>query len=69
MIARACRRDVAWVGSEAAVVERYRRFRLPIHELYERLTQAPARAHAVIDNRILAQPKFLRLDGREHLGS
>ena len=61
MVDRARRRDVAWVGSEQAVVERYRRHWIPTHQLYEQLTQALARAHAVIDNRNIEQPRILRL--------
>jgi uridine kinase len=61
MVERARRRDVAWVGSEQAVEERYRRHWIPTHELYERLTDAPARAHAVVDNRDLRRPVLLRL--------
>jgi uridine kinase len=61
MVERARRRDVAWVGSEERVVERYRRHWIPTHELYERRTDAPARAHAVIDNRIPERPVVARL--------
>jgi uridine kinase len=61
MVARARRRDVAWVGSETVVEERYRRHWIPTHELYERLTEAPARADAVVDNRDLEHPRLLRL--------
>jgi hypothetical protein len=49
------------VGSEQQVVERYRRHWIPTHELYERLTDAPARAHAVIDNRNVQEPVIRRL--------
>jgi uridine kinase len=61
MVARARRRDVAWVGSETVVEQRYRRHWIPTHELYERLTDAPARADAVVDNRDLEHPRLLRL--------
>jgi thymidylate kinase len=61
MIQRALVRDAAWVGSAEAVERRYRRFRQPVHEHYERLTQAPARAHAVVDNRDLEHPRLVRL--------
>src|SRR6185437_12271535 len=37
MIERARRRDVAWVGSEDVVVERYRQRMIPAHTLFERL--------------------------------
>ncbi len=61
MVERARRRDVTWVGSERVVEERYRRHWIPTHELYERLTEAPARAHVIVDNRIPQEPKLLRL--------
>ena len=61
MVARARHRDVAWGGSEQVVEERYRQHWVPTHALYERLTDAPARAHAVVDTRDLQQPKLLRL--------
>jgi uridine kinase len=61
MVERARRRDVAWVGSEQVVEERYRRHWIPTHELYERLTEPCPRAHAVIDNRIPQEPKIQRL--------
>ena len=40
MLARARARDVAWVGSEEVVVERYRQRVIPSHLLYEALCQA-----------------------------
>ena len=61
MVARARRRDVAWGGSARVVEERYRRHWIPTHELYERLTAAPARADAIVDNRDPREPKLLRL--------
>ena len=61
MISRALVRDAAWVGPVEAVEQRYRRFRQPVYEHYERLTNAAARAHAVVDNRDLAHPRLLRL--------
>lgn len=61
MVERARQRDVAWVGSADVVEERYRRHWIPTHELYERLTDAPAHAHAVVDNRDLQRPTLLRL--------
>ncbi len=61
MVERARRRDVAWVGSGRVVEERYRRHWIPTHELYERLTWAPARAHATVDTRTPQEPKLLRL--------
>lgn len=61
MIARARRRDVAWVGSERVVEERYRRHWIPTHELYERLVEPRAHAHVVIDNRNPQAPWIHRL--------
>jgi uridine kinase len=61
MVARACDRDVAWVGSAKVVEERYRRHWIPTHELYERLVNPQAYAHALIDNRHPQTPKLLRL--------
>jgi hypothetical protein len=61
MVERARRRDVAWVGSAAVVEDRYRLHWIPTHELYERLTEPSTHAHAIIDNRILGEPKLLRL--------
>jgi uridine kinase len=61
MIRRALVRDEAVVGSVEAVERRYRRFRQPVYEHYERMTDAPARAHAVVDNRDLAHPRLVRL--------
>ncbi len=61
MVAWARRRDVAWGSSEQVVEERYRQHWVPTHALYERLTDALARAQAVIDTRNLQQPKLLQL--------
>jgi uridine kinase len=62
MVARARRRDVAWVGagSEEIIERRYRQHWIPTHELYERLADPKARADAVIDNRIVDEPRLLR---------
>jgi uridine kinase len=61
MVERARRRDVAWVGSEQVVEERYRRHWVPTHELYERLTDAASLADVVLDNRDVQRPRLLRL--------
>jgi uridine kinase len=61
MVERARRRDVAWVGTERAVEERYRRHWIPTHALYERLDRPMERAHAIIDNRDPERPAILRL--------
>jgi len=61
MVERARRRDVAWVGSDAVVEERYRRHWIPTHELYERLAAPHTHAHAVFDNRSPQEPRIRRL--------
>lgn len=61
MIERARRRDVAWVGSDQDVVERYRRHWVPTHEFYERLASPVQHAHAVIDNRDIEAPVIRKL--------
>ncbi|SEN97750.1 hypothetical protein [Paenibacillus sp. OV219] len=60
MVTRAVQRDVAWVGSTQVVEERYRRFWVPTHELYEQLTLAPSRADVIVDNRVLSEPRLER---------
>jgi len=60
-IARACQRDASWVGSTEAVERRYRQFRQPLSEYYERIANPADRAHAVVDNRDLARPHLVRL--------
>jgi uridine kinase len=61
MVARARRRDIAWVGSEEIVVDRYRRRMIPSHALYEELAGPRERANAVIDMRELSAPRVVRL--------
>lgn len=61
MVKRARRRDAVWVGSEGVVEDRYRRHRIPMHELYERLIMPQGYAHAVIDNRNPQAPIVVRL--------
>jgi uridine kinase len=64
MIARARRRDVAWIGPADAVEERYRQRWIPTHELREGLAHPVLRAGAIIDNRDFTAPRLLRLPGR-----
>jgi thymidylate kinase len=59
MVERARQRDTGWVGSAAAVEQRYRQFRQPVHELYERLASPVAQAHAILDNRNIEQPRLV----------
>ena len=61
MIARARARDVAWVGSEEVVVERYRQRVIPSHLLYETLVRPVDRADAVVDTRDVHAPRLVRL--------
>jgi uridine kinase len=49
VLARACERDVAWVGSLEAVRARYEGFWLPAHARYE-ATAPASRADLVIEN-------------------
>jgi uridine kinase len=60
MVERGVARDVAWVGPEQAVRERYRRLWIPLHELYERHTGAPGLADVVVDNTDPAHPRLER---------
>jgi uridine kinase len=60
MVERAVARDVAWVGDADVVRRRYaNRFR-PMHDMYERVTNARARATVVVDNRDPERPRLLR---------
>ena len=61
MLARARARDVAWVGSEEVVVERYRQRVIPSHLLYEALVRPVDRADAVVDTRDLNARCLVRL--------
>lgn len=61
MLERAQRRDVAWVGSEQAVLERYKHHWIPTHQLYEHDTHPRESAHAVVDNRCIENPRILTL--------
>jgi uridine kinase len=61
VLARARKRDVAWVGSEAVVDRRYRRRVLPAHALYESLVNPQAHADAVLDTTALSAPRLEQL--------
>jgi uridine kinase len=61
MVARARKRDIAWTASEQLVIERYRNLWIPTHELYERLVEPMAEAHAIVDNRDVHDPKIRKL--------
>ncbi|MCC7369635.1 MAG: uridine kinase [Chloroflexi bacterium] len=61
LVERACRRDGLWYGSREAAERRYRGFRQPGHELYERLAAPSRHAHAVVDNCNFESPRLLRV--------
>jgi len=60
LLARACARDVAWVGDADVVEQRYRDRIIPSHELYEVAVSPRDLADAVIDTRDLDVPRLLR---------
>lgn len=60
ILERAKRRDVSWIGAEEEVERRSRQLWLPAHDLYEGATQAPCRAHALVDNDNPDAPALLR---------
>jgi uridine kinase len=62
MIERAAGRDIAWVGSRDSVVERYRSFWIPIHELYEREMTPRDFADVIVDNRDPETPFVMKGD-------
>lgn len=61
MVERARKRDIAWMDSEQAVIDRYRQHWIPTHAMYERLVDPAGQAHAVIDNRVPDRPVITRL--------
>ena len=61
MIARPRARDVAWVGSEEVVVERYRQRLMPSHLLYQALVRPVDQAVAVVHTRDLHALRLVRL--------
>jgi len=60
MVARAAKRDVAWIGSEAETLRRYREFWIPTHRRYEALIGPKARCDVVIDPTDFAAPRLVR---------
>jgi uridine kinase len=61
VLARAQKRDVAWVGSEDVVDHCYRGRVLPTHALYESLVNPQRHADAVLDTTDLGAPRLERL--------
>jgi uridine kinase len=60
VLARACRRDAELFGSEAAVLQRYRRRYLPGQAIYRAEAQPRDHADIVIDNEDPSHPRVLR---------
>jgi uridine kinase len=58
VLARACERDVAWVGSVTAVRERYEQFWLPAHARYLERERPWERADVIVRNDDWAQPSL-----------
>jgi RimJ/RimL family protein N-acetyltransferase len=65
MLARARLRDVAWVGSEDVVVQRYRQRMIPTHALYQVVVRPRDRADVVVDTRDLDAPRLVQLGRAE----
>jgi uridine kinase len=65
MLSRAKARDVAWVGSEDDVVQRYRQRVIPVHAWYETEVRPRERADVVVDTRDLGAPRIEGLRGPE----
>jgi uridine kinase len=61
MLARASERDVAWVGSDEAVVRKYRELWIPTHRRYEALIGPRARCDVVVDNRAWDAPVLVEI--------
>jgi uridine kinase len=61
MLARAEKRDVAWVGSAERVRERYRKYWIPRHRHYEETWRPRDRADIVVDNQDLENPRIVRI--------
>lgn len=60
MLERAARRDVAWIGDAEIVVERYRTFWIPMHELYEADANSMALANIIVDNQYPETPDLIK---------
>jgi uridine kinase len=60
MLDRAAKRDVAWMGSAEIVLDRYRAFWIPTHELYEAEINPQRHANAIVDNRHPEAPSLLK---------
>jgi len=65
MLERAANRDVAWMGSADSVIERYRAFWIPTHQLYEAETNPRYRANVIVDNRQPETPSLIKRDAFE----
>jgi len=65
MLERAAKRDVAWVGDAAVVVDRYRAFWIPMHELYEADANPTSHANIIVGNQFPERPRVIKADGLE----
>ena len=61
MLARAEKRDIAWVGSAELVRERYQKYWIPRHRYYEETWRPRERADIVVENADLENPRILRI--------
>lgn len=60
MLARAEKRDIAWLGSIDRVRERYERHWIPRHRFYEEALRPRERADIVVDTTDLERPRIVR---------
>lgn len=60
MLERAVKRDTAWVGDAALVLERYRTFWIPTHQLYEAEANPLRFAHLIVNNRNPLKPDVVK---------
>lgn len=60
MLERAAQRDVAWVGDADVVLDRYRTFWIPMHELYEADANPMALVNIIVDNQYPETPYLIK---------
>jgi hypothetical protein len=63
LLERAAKRDVAGVGDAEVVVDRYRTFWIPTHELYEADVNPTSLANTIVDNQFPETPYLVKVDG------
>lgn len=59
MLARAVKRDMAWVGDAENVLAGYRTFWTPTHQLYEAEVNPIQFAHFIVNNRNPQKPDVI----------